>query len=150
MTVAAGNSQATTTTGHPPSKPRPTLAHLAREMNFDLLLLRLSFLIECASHSLVSFAPAGWGEGYFIAFTTLSCFGAGVIPAVNSLALCVLQMQAHATGGSASSFDDDGGAGRLFGALAALQAVAQMILGVSSLPRLCSSSFSQRLADAGF
>lgn len=113
-------------------------------MNFDLLLLRMSFLVECLSHSLVSFAPAALGEGFFVAFTTLSCFGAGVIPAANSLALCILQAQAHAAGGpgAGASFDDDGGAGRLFGALAALQAVGQMILGVSVFFPLFSA-FSQ-------
>lgn len=118
-------------------KAKPTLAHLAREMNFDLLLLRLSFIVECLSHALVAFSPRSLGAGYFVAFTTLSSLGAGVIPASNSLALCIMQMQAQAqaagSSGNGGSFDDEGGAGRLFGALAALQAIGQMILGVSSV-----------------
>lgn len=118
-------------------KTKPTLAHLAREMNFDLLLLRLSFIVECLSHALVSFSPRSLGAGYFVAFTTLSSLGAGVIPASSSLALCIMQMQAQAqaagSSGGGGSFDDEGGAGRLFGALAALQSIGQMILGVSSV-----------------
>lgn len=110
-------------------KPKPTLGHLAKEMNFDLILLRLSFFIEFLSHASVSLLPASMGAGYFVAATTLSSFGAGVIPAVNSLALCIMQMQAQA-GGDGATTDDNASAGRLFGALAALQSVGQMILGV--------------------
>lgn len=111
-------------------KPKPTLAHLAREMNFDMLLLKLSFFVECLSHTLVALSPASLGEGFFVAFTTLSSLGSGVIPAASSLALCIMQMQKQAST-SAGGSDEDGGAGQLFGALAALQAVGQMILGVS-------------------
>lgn len=98
-------------------------------MNFDLILLRLSFFIEFLSHALVSLLPSSMGAGYFVAATTLSSFGAGVVPAVNSLALCIMQMQAQAGSNSATT-DDNASAGRLFGALAALQSVGQMILGV--------------------
>ncbi|THG99751.1 hypothetical protein EW026_g2668 [Hermanssonia centrifuga] len=121
-------SRAVSTAQTQPTKPKPTLAHLAKEMNFDLMLLRFSFFIECLSHTLVSLAPTTSGPGVFVGFTTLSCFGAGVIPAANSLALCIMQMQRQASG-STSTMDDQGGAGKLFGALASLQAVGQMILG---------------------
>lgn len=67
----------------------------------------------------------------FSGFTVLSSFGAGVIPAVNSLALCVLQMHASSRAAQGVNATDDGGAGRVFGALATLQSVGQMILGVS-------------------
>ena len=98
-------------------------------MNFDLVLLRSSFFIECVSHALVSIIPATAGSSLFVAFTTLSCLGTGVLPAVNSLALCILQMQSDMTN-AAGGPQDGTNAGRLFGALAAIQSVGQMILGV--------------------
>jgi len=110
-------------------KPKPTLGQIAKDMNFDLLLLRSSFFIECVSHALVSLIPPTAGAGPFVAFTTLSCFGTGVIPAVNSLALCILQMQAEASAVAGGPPQDNGNAGRLFGALASIQATGQMILG---------------------
>jgi hypothetical protein len=110
-------------------KPKPTLGQIAREMNFDLVLLRGSFFIECLSHALVSFIPPTAGSGLFVAFTTLSCLGTGVLPAVNSLALCILQMQSDVSN-AAGGPQDNPNAGRLFGALAAIQSIGQMILGV--------------------
>lgn len=111
-------------------KPKPTLAHLAKEMNFDLIILRSSFFIDFLSHALVSLIPVGSGSGLFVAFTTLSCLGTGVLPAVNSLALCVLQTRSEAVIAAGGTPDADN-AGRLFGALASVQSVGQMILGVS-------------------
>ena len=101
-------------------------------MNFDVLLLRLSLFIDFLSHTLVSLSPADAGQAMFVGFTALSSLGSGVQPGVNSLALCILQMRAQASGQSGSG-EGDGGAGRLFGALASLQAVGQMILGVRIL-----------------
>ena len=111
---------------------KPTLGRLRKEMNFDVLLLRLSLLIDCLSHTLVSLSPANAGQAMFVGFTALSSLGSGVQPGVNSLALCILQMRVQASGQSRSG-EGDGGAGRLFGALASLQAVGQMILGVRTL-----------------
>lgn len=110
-------------------KPKPTLGQIAKEMNFDLILLRSSFFIECVSHTLVSFIPPTAGAGPFVAFTTLSCLGTGVIPAVNSLALCILQMQSEASAAAGGPPQDTTNVGRLFGALASIQCVGQMILG---------------------
>ena len=64
----------------------------------------------------------------FVAATSLSSFGSGVIPAVQSLALCTLQSRSLANA-SAGVTTADVDIGRLFGALAVLQAVGQMILG---------------------
>ncbi|EKM57891.1 uncharacterized protein PHACADRAFT_251794 [Phanerochaete carnosa HHB-10118-sp] len=110
-------------------KPKPTLGQIAKEMDFDLLLLRSSFFVEFLSHTLVSLIPPTAGAGPFIAFTSLSCFGTGVHPAVNSLALCILRTQAEASSAAGGPPQDDSNAGALFGALAAIQATGQMILG---------------------
>ncbi|CAL1715812.1 unnamed protein product [Somion occarium] len=112
-------------------KSKPTLALLVKEMSFDLMLIRISLFLDFLSHALVSIAPPDVSEGPFVGFTVLSSFGAGLIPATNSFALCVMQMQAAADVGVGNGVIPpvDGGAGRLFGALAVLQAVGQMILG---------------------
>ena len=110
-------------------KPKPTLGQLAQEINFDLMLLRCSFFIECISHTLVSLMPSSAGSGLFVVFTTLSCLGTGVLPAVNSLALCILQIQGDVMN-TAGIQQDSGDVGRLFGALASIQSIGQMILGV--------------------
>ncbi|KAI0084119.1 MFS general substrate transporter [Irpex rosettiformis] len=107
---------------------KPSLGRLKKEMSFDVLLLRLSLLIDFFSHTLVSLSPADAGQALFVGFTALSSLGSGVQPGVNSLALCILQMRAQASGQSGNG-EGDGGVGRLFGALASLQAVGQMILG---------------------
>jgi len=64
----------------------------------------------------------------FVAASSLSSFGSGVVPALQSLALCVLQSRSLANAGAGGN-EEDVGIGRLFGALAVLQAVGQMILG---------------------
>ncbi|KAI0683398.1 major facilitator superfamily domain-containing protein [Cytidiella melzeri] len=107
---------------------KPTLAQLMNEMKFDVLLLRCSLFLDVLSHTLVSLCPPDAGQALFVGFTALSSLGSGFHPGVNSVALCILQMRAR-TSGQNSSGGDDGGVGRLFGALAALQAVGQMILG---------------------
>ncbi|KIP10989.1 hypothetical protein PHLGIDRAFT_21891 [Phlebiopsis gigantea 11061_1 CR5-6] len=122
-----------TTTNKPSSpavgkKPKPTLSQLAQEINFDLVLLRCSFFIECISHALVALMPTSAGSGMFVAFTTLSCLGTGVLPAVNSLALCILQIQGDVMS-AAGMQQSSGDVGRLFGAFASIQSVGQMILG---------------------
>lgn len=66
----------------------------------------------------------------------LSSFGSGLVPATHSLALCILQARAlslpdvDGVDGLIKP-DADVEVGKLFGALAVLQAVGQMILGVS-------------------
>ncbi|KAI0077310.1 hypothetical protein K474DRAFT_1643587 [Panus rudis PR-1116 ss-1] len=121
------------------SKPKPTLSYLLKETSFDLSLIRLSLIIDFLSHTLVtispppssSSSPTSLDTALFVGSTTLSSFGAGLVPAVNSLALCVLQMQVSA------------GAGRLFGALAVLQAVGQMILGPMLFGLVYSTTVAQ-------
>ncbi|KAI0636128.1 MFS general substrate transporter [Trametes polyzona] len=101
-----------------PKKPvKPTPVALAKEMHFDVSLIRGSLLIDLLSHSLVALSPAHASQALFVGATALSSFGAGLVPAANSLALCIMQ----------SRGEDD--TGKLFGAFSVLQAVGQMILG---------------------
>jgi len=65
----------------------------------------------------------------------LSSFGSGSVPAIESLALCIAQAQAlNAVGNSDSEGEGERkgevDVGRLFGALAVLQAIGQTIAGV--------------------
>jgi hypothetical protein len=104
-------------------------------------------LVDFLSHALVVIAPlptrgasdAWWSQFMFIGATSLSCVGAGVLPGMQSLALCTLQGRALATkeaairAGEAQEHDNAAELepGKLFGALAVLQAIGQTILGVS-------------------
>jgi hypothetical protein len=129
-------------------KPKLTKAHFAQEIKFDLFLTRCSFMIDLLSHTFVTLSPMPSykihglnamgdssrsskepSQALFVLATSLSCLGSGAVPAIQSLALCILQVRAldagEADGGKAE------GVGSLFGALAVLQAVGQMILGVS-------------------
>jgi len=106
-------------------KGKPTKEQLAQEMKFDLRLSRLSYAIDLLSHVLVSFsstAATTAAQVAFVGFTVLSCFGSGVVPSVQSLALCILQADA-------ANEDRVVETGPLFGAFAVLQATGQMILG---------------------
>lgn len=110
-------------------KAPPSKEDLAREMRFDLAVSRLSYLIDIASHTLVSLSSTAHttaAQAAFAGFTLLSSFGSGVVPSVQSLALCILQADAAEEGKVAET-------GPLFGAFAVLQATGQMILGVSQL-----------------
>lgn len=75
----------------------------------------------------------------FVAASALGSMGSGVVPAVHSLALCMLQVRsldaATSNDGADASMVEhrEEGSGALFGAFAVLQTVGQMILGVSSL-----------------
>ncbi|KAG6817670.1 hypothetical protein H0H87_005428 [Tephrocybe sp. NHM501043] len=121
-------------------KPKPTRAHLAREISFDLLVTRLSLLIDIISNALVALGPmpavhslgnhgvsATQSQALFVLATGASSLGSGAPPALQSLALCITQTRVLDEGNDASS---DGGVGELFGALAVLQTLGQMILGV--------------------
>lgn len=75
-------------------------------------------------------------EALFLAASSLTSFGSGAVPAIHSLALCMLQIRtlnaAAADGEDPTSVEgEEEGTGVLFGAFAVLQAVGQMILGVS-------------------
>ncbi|KAI0326045.1 hypothetical protein GY45DRAFT_161821 [Cubamyces sp. BRFM 1775] len=112
-----------------PAKPAATA--LAKEMHFDLSLIRGSLLIDLLSHSLVALSPAHASQALFVGATSLSSFGAGLVPAMNSLALCIMQGRG----------EDD--TGKLFGAFSVLQAIGQMILG----PILFGIIYTQTVAN---
>jgi hypothetical protein len=138
-------------------KPKPTRAQLGQEIGFDLLLTRFSLMIDIISQSLVILFPApaftddnislmqtdqgqmnfAKSEALFVAASSLTSFGSGAVPAIHSLALCVLQVRAldaatcSVDGEDAKVESEEEGTGALFGAFAVLQAVGQMILGVS-------------------
>lgn len=141
MHAAAPPSTATTNG----KKPKPTKANLAQEIKFDLILTRCSFMIDLLSHVFVMLSPmpsykihglhAGHlsrrskepSQALFVLATSLSSLGTGAVPAIQSLALCILQVRALDTGEANGGKEE--GIGTLFGALAVLQAVGQMILG---------------------
>ncbi|KAG2747115.1 hypothetical protein P692DRAFT_201651012, partial [Suillus brevipes Sb2] len=58
---------------------------LFNEMQFDLRVVRYSMLVDFLLHGLV------WSQFMFIGATSLSCIGAGVVPGMQSLALCTLR-----------------------------------------------------------
>jgi hypothetical protein len=126
---------ASTTTAVPsaPTKAAPTKAHLAREIQFDLRVARLSLLADIVSNTFVTVAPSpSTSEGsnsqtFFIIASAFTSFASGVVPAMQSLALCIMQARALREGDGAGGEVD---VGRLFGGMAVLQAVGQMILGV--------------------
>jgi hypothetical protein len=146
-------------------KPKLTRAQLGQEIGFDLVLTRFSLMLDVISQVLVLLFPApaftndhislmqtekgrkmdfGKSQALFVAASSLTCFGSGAVPAVHSLALCLLQVRRLDNAAASSSSVVDGedaglvvesdkeeGTGPLFGAFAVLQAVGQMILGVS-------------------
>ena len=117
-------------------KPKPTIAQLAAETDFDLSLARLSFMIDIFSHSLVSLSstdPTGAAQAAFVGFTMLSSLGSGVVPSMQSLALCILQgdeLEREGTDAAQGAQSMATSTGALFGALSVLQAIGQMIVGV--------------------
>lgn len=118
-------------------------------MQYDLFMTRLSFVLDLLSHGLVSIsstASSGSAQAAFVAFTMLSSFASGVVPTVQSLALCYMQVDALETQseniarGQSTTNVAHANTGSLFGALSVLQATGQMILGVSFSPLLCNHS----------
>lgn len=105
-------------------------------MKFDLIVTRISFVLDIISHTLVSFSstsPTSAAQIAFAGFTVLSSFGSGAYPSIQSLALCIQQAYAEDEDQKkgAGAETDKMGTGSLFGALAVIQAAGQMILGVS-------------------
>ena len=107
-------------------------------MTFDLSLTCLSLLVELLSNTLVALPPLpssrgndfeGNSQTFFVAATSLGSMGSGAIPAMHSLALCVLQVRALGSGSSATGKGP--GVAELFSAFAVLNAVGQTIFGVS-------------------
>jgi len=134
-------------------KPKPTRAQLGQEIKFDLRLARCSLVMEMISHTLVAVLPSPSlglnrvrnlegsndfkrSQVMFVVASSLTGLGSGAVPAIHSLALCMMQVRAldakaAAAGQQEVDSKDEEGTGALFGALAVLQAVGQMILGVS-------------------
>ncbi|KAH8112649.1 MFS general substrate transporter [Phellopilus nigrolimitatus] len=114
-------------------KPKPTKAQVAAEMMFDLRISRISYAVDLLSHTLValsSTAPTAAAQAAFVCFTLLSCFGSGIVPSVQSLALCIVQADAMEDERLGTISSSAGAAtGSLFGAFAVLQATGQMVLG---------------------
>jgi hypothetical protein len=79
-------------------------------------------------------------EALFVVSSWIASWGAGLIPAIHSLALCIVQARALLEAGENGDGENENapavvdahgpGSGKLFGALAVLQATGQMILGV--------------------
>jgi len=60
----------------------------------------------------------------------LSSFGAGMVPAIQSVAMCMLHLRADGQDGEPPANKEGAEVGKLFGAFAVLQAIGSMILGV--------------------
>lgn len=105
--------------------------------------------VDFLSHALVVISPlpsndpasAWWSQIMFVGATSLGCAGAGIMPAAQSLALCTLQGRklaekeeiARLQGGTEcvpAEQDAAPESGKLFGAIAVLQAISQTIVGV--------------------
>jgi len=132
----------TTPTASGSKKPAPTKAHLAREIAFDLSMTRLSFVIDIVSQILVTIAPppsyshslslrasSGRSQAMFVLASSLSSFGTGVAPSIQSLALLINQSRVIPEPREEGEEECAVTVGKLFGALAVLQAIGQMILG---------------------
>jgi hypothetical protein len=106
----------------PLSELPPSFARLllTRSVAFDLIILRGSLVLDILSHSLVAFHLSS-SPLIFAGITAISSLAAGSTPALQSLAICILQRFQQ---GSPDI-------GALFGGLSMLTALGQ-ILGVSS------------------
>jgi len=133
------------------SKQKPTKEHLAREIKFDLTVARVSLCIDVVANAAIVLAPAPAdglytnalsgstdeqfrrSQALFVGVSWTAGWGAGLVPAAQSLALCIVQSRAlvAAEGAPGSDAAPAAGAqtGKLFGALAILQATGQMIFG---------------------
>jgi hypothetical protein len=94
--------------------------HLGRSVTFDLGVVRSSVFLDILSHSLVALHVSS-SPLIFTAATSISALAAGSTPALQSLAICILQRPRQ---GSPEI-------GALFGGLNMLTALGD-ILGVSS------------------
>jgi len=102
------------------SSPTPSDATIpvpVRQSNalaFDLGLARASLIVDIVSYSFLPFAT---NPLLFTAFSMLGCFGAGLSPALQSVAMGLYSQQ----GGKES--------GKLFGAMSVVQAISSSIIG---------------------
>ncbi|EIN14738.1 MFS general substrate transporter [Punctularia strigosozonata HHB-11173 SS5] len=111
-------------------KPKPakiTSESLAKEMAFDLALVRVSLVIDILSNALVALVPST--PALFTFLSVLSGFGSGVVPALQSLALCIVQRSETFAAADSKTVSPGAGKGQLFGAMASVQAIGQQIIG---------------------
>ncbi|KAF8656267.1 hypothetical protein AX16_002703 [Volvariella volvacea WC 439] len=145
-----------------PKKPPPTQSQLAQEISFDLSLTRCSLLVDILSNTLTTLVPppaykahslpadgtaqhqpdqsGKHSQAFFVMATALSSMGSGTLPAVQSLALCIVQLRALRSGNPTGGSDES--TGKLLGALAVLQAIGQMVLA----PMLFGLIYSETVA----
>ncbi|KAH9034417.1 major facilitator superfamily domain-containing protein [Lactarius hengduanensis] len=109
-----------------PSPPAPSTStissntaptHLARSIAFDLYVARGSLLLDMISHTLVALHLSS-SSLVFAGITSISALASGTTPALQSLAICILQRS--------SQGNPDFGA--LFSGLSTLAALGQAIL----------------------
>ncbi|KAF5369159.1 hypothetical protein D9615_009966 [Tricholomella constricta] len=99
------------------SEPNSTPKTVTKELHspaFDLRLAHASLFIEVISYTFLAIAPTAL---FFTVFSMLASMGAGLNPALQSVALAMYRRR----GGTES--------GRLFGALSVIQALSSQILG---------------------
>ncbi|KAG9315207.1 major facilitator superfamily domain-containing protein [Chiua virens] len=131
----------------PKLKPKPTKSLLFSDIRFDLLVVRCSMIVDFCSFALVAACPlpsddatSTWSsQVMFVGATSLGCFGAGIVPAAQSLALSTLQgrklaekeqmLRLQVAERGPMDEDSSPASGKLFGAIAVLQAIGQTILG---------------------
>jgi hypothetical protein len=113
-------------------KVKPTASELNASISFDLKLSLVALFMEGFTWALVTFSPTNGihGQILFVILTSISSIGAGVVPGVQSLALCILQARSLIKTSEGDEDGEDIQNGSLFGALAVLQAAGQMIVGV--------------------
>ncbi|THH21256.1 hypothetical protein EW146_g240 [Bondarzewia mesenterica] len=114
------------------SSPTTDAASLHHSISFDLAIMRFSLVLDVLSHTLVSL-PLTANSVTFSGFTVISSFASGMLPAGQSLAICIMQR---------NGLGEDG-LGALFGAISALQAAGQMILGPLLFGMVYSSTVAQ-------
>jgi hypothetical protein len=92
---------------------------LAKEMRFDVIIAKVSLVLDMLSHLLVVFInPAQ--EVLFIVASLMTSLGGGAYPSLQSLALCLNQMQ-----------KEKAGPGEVLGAISFLMALGSWIIAVS-------------------
>jgi hypothetical protein len=116
----------------PNAKAKSSPRTLVSEIEFDLGVAKVSTVMDMLSHLLVLVTSSS-AEGLFVAFSMISAFGAGMQPAIQSVALCTLHLRDITEGKDIVDGKGGGEIGKLFGAFSVMQSVASMILGVCVL-----------------
>ncbi|KAJ7150962.1 major facilitator superfamily domain-containing protein [Mycena crocata] len=111
--------------------PSPPQTHSS---SFDLAIARFSILVDVVTYGVLPFAPTGL---LFVVFIALGSLGAGLVPAINSVALALYTQQTKLKNGTVES-------GKLFGALSVVQSLFAYILG----PAMYGSIYAATVATA--